>query len=192
MMTENQAKYDFPLSKEDYWEYYLYHASTDPQTLAKRKKNHGMFLVVLVAITAFFIYRNYTINQQFNAMYIGIYLILLIVAAALRKVLEKNRIKNLLLKQIDQDLASEIGKIHEIQFSNNGIQLTENGATALIAYSDLKRIIEAPNHFYIISKDDSALIVPKEAIDATSFENSLQEIATENSISYDKDLKWKW
>ena len=192
MMTENQTKYTFSLSREDYWEYYLYHASTDPQTLAKRKKNHWMFLVVLVAITAFFIYRNYTINQQFNTLYIGIYLVLLIVAAALRKILEKNRIKNLLLKQIDQNLASEIGKTHEIQFSNDGIQLTENDATALILYSDLNRIIESPNHFYIISKDDSALIVPKEAINTDSFENSLQEIATEKSISFEKDLKWKW
>lgn len=192
MTTPNENRYVFSLSHDDYRDYYMYHASTDPQTLARRKKNQTIFLIVLLGITAFFIYRNYTINQQFNIAYIGVYLLLLVIATALRKFLEKNRIKSLLAKQIDQDLASEIGKTHEIVFTQAGIQLTENGATALIAYSDVKQIIEAPKHFYIISNDDSALIVPKRGIDEVSFEQSLQEIATVYNIPFNKDLQWKW
>ncbi|MEN2434304.1 YcxB family protein [Weeksellaceae bacterium A-14] len=192
MKTLNKKIFTQVLGREDYINYFLFFASTDPVTARKRKRNRMVFVVIFLLIAGYFIVQDYERKKAVDWTFILIYLLLFAILYVVREYTERVRYKNYYTRYVDKSLKDSSEKHSTLEFSNSGIVIREDGNETPIPYTSFTEIAETPLYIYIKMEDGTALVIPKNSEYIDEIKENLNIISDEKKIAYTDMPNWKW
>ena len=192
MSEFNEKELHYKLDAEDYIQYYLYYTSTEPNMIKTRKRSRMIFMGILILIGIFFSVRNYNTNNIIDWPTIAIFGLVIIAMYFLRVRLEKRKYQKVYEKHVSDTLSQQIQEETSIHFSDSSLYLKEGENLSIIPFTDINRIIEVENHFYITLADGTSIILPKQMDDSEVFKTNINQLIAKGNITFIQHLDWKW
>ena len=176
MSEFNEKELHYKLDAEDYIQYYLYYTSTEPNMIKTRKRSRMIFMGILILIGIFFSVRNYNTNNTIDWPTVAIFGLVIIAMYFLRVRLEKRKYQKVYEKHVSDTLSQQIQEETSIHFSDSSLYLKEGENLSIIPFTDINRIIEVENHFYITLADGTSIILPKQMDDSEVFKTNINQL----------------
>lgn len=192
MSEFNEKELHYKLDAEDYILYYLYYTSTEPNMIKTRKRSRMIFMGILILIGIFFSVRNYNTNNTIDWPTVAIFGLVIIAMYFLRVRLEKRKYQKVYEKHVSDTLSQQIQEETSIHFSDSSLYLKEGENLSIIPFTDINRIIEVENHFYITLADGTSIILPKHMDDSEVFKTNINQLIAKGNITFIQHLDWKW
>ncbi len=192
MSEFNEKELHYKLDAEDYIQYYLYYTSTEPNMIKTRKRSRMIFMGILILIGIFFSVRNYNTNNTIDWPTVAIFGLVIIAMYFLRVRLEKRKYQKVYEKHVSDTLSQQIQEETSIHFSDSSLYLKEGENLSIIPFTDINRIIEVENHFYITLADGTSIILPKQMDDSEVFKTNINQLIAKGNITFIQHLDWKW
>lgn len=174
---------EYELTKEDYLEYQLYISSKSTSHLKKRNRARFLFPIVYFILGIVTAFANKSVVSVFIWVLLAFLWIILYPFYSSWKY--KNHFKN----HINENYTNRINKLSKLEFTAKHLKTSDKSSKGKIKYSELKSLIELPNHYFIKLAIDMSIIVPKDSIkDNNEFRLKMDEIG----IEYINETNWKW
>lgn len=174
---------NYQLSDMDFLAYQRYASSRSKVYSMRRIRFRRILTLVYIgfALFAYFMNKNVILSLIFFAIAIIWYLCYPIY---LKWSYERH-----FRKQIQKQHKEYINKQVEIQLGENSIKVKDATDENTINANELKEVVETKDYFFIVSRTEMALIVPKE-----SFRNfaRFKKIITGFGVPYLNELNWRW
>jgi hypothetical protein len=172
-----QARMVVDLTADDYADFAAY-VYKRPELRRRRYRSHLRFgVLMIVALLAYLIWQTWDgkgpnwgalLPVYFQGLAVGLG-ILALLALAYEYVLPglvKMNTRRMLAKQPD---TLYLGR-HELDFGPDGVTDTTATASGHMAWSDVRRVEETPEHLYVILGTLQGVIIPKRGQDAATLE----------------------
>ena len=179
-----KMKIEYTLQEEDFLEYQLYTTSKS-ESIAKKRLLSKFAVPVLYLLVGVFFYF-YDNNQ--NAILICICLAALWIL--IYPFYSKYRYRHSYLNHIKKRYTDRLNHVDSLKLGDhNYFYIEEQGKEGKIKTSDVDKLIELNNHFFLQMKKGGAIIIPKNYV--LNVEAFKQEIIDLN-INYVNDTEWRW
>ncbi len=176
-------KIEYILSKSDFLTYQLY-AATKSKSIIKNRRNAK--LIPPVFFICIGIYLSIRDNSAFGLiMFIILSTLWFVFYPKYQKYKYEKHYKNF----IDENYKNRIDIITSIEFESDYVTSINKTGEGKIKTSELRKLIELRNHFFIELNDKQTLIIPKMAI--AEIERFKKKIVDLN-ISYEDSITWEW
>ncbi|MGN6455515.1 MAG: YcxB family protein [Achromobacter mucicolens] len=172
-----QARMVVDLTADDYADFAAY-VYKRPELRRRRYRSHLRFgVLMIVALLAYLIWQTWDgkgpnwgalLPVYFQGLAVGLG-ILALLALAYEYVLPglvKMNTRRMLAKQPD---TLYLGR-HELDFGPDGVTDTTATASGHMAWSDVRRVVETPEHLYVILGTLQGVIIPKRGQDAATLQ----------------------
>ncbi|CAB3697335.1 hypothetical protein LMG26685_05109 [Achromobacter mucicolens] len=172
-----QARMVVDLTADDYADFAAY-VYKRPELRRRRYRSHLRFgVLMIVALLAYLIWQTWDgkgpnwgalLPVYFQGLAVGLG-ILALLALAYEYVLPglvKMNTRRMLAKQPD---TLYLGR-HELDFGTDGVTDTTATASGHMAWSDVRRVEETPEHLYVILGTLQGVIIPKRGQDAATLQ----------------------
>lgn len=177
-------KIEYTLKEEDFLEYQLYATSLSKTITKKRLIARFAVPVLYILLAAGFYFYN---NNQY-AILICIFLGALWLL--IYPFYSKHRYKRFYLNYIKKNYADRLDHVDSVRLGNKKyIYITEQGNEGKVEVTEIEKLVEIKNHFFLQMKAGGAIILPKNYILNTE---TLKEQIADLSINYVDDTKWRW
>jgi hypothetical protein len=177
-------KIEYTLTEEDFLEYQLYTTSMSKSITKKRLIAHFAvpMMYILIGVSVYF-YNN-------NSDVILICIFLAALWLLIYPFYSKWKYKKSYLKHIKKNYTDRLDHVDALKLGNNAyFYVKEQGKEGKIKTSDVEKLIELKNHFFLQVKKGGAIIIPKNYVLNTE---SFKKIITDLNIDYLNDTDWKW
>lgn len=176
-------KLNYQLSNSDFLEYQLYTSSKSKVQNTRRFRFRTLFTIVYIGFGLF----SYFIND--NAPLALIFAAIAILWYLFYPMYSKWVYKRHFRKHINEHYSNRINTSMEMEILQNSILIKDATSQSSIDATGIKDLIEIKDHFFILSKTDMALIVPKKSIgDIAEFKETVADLG----VSYVNALNWRW
>ncbi|WP_316736513.1 YcxB family protein [Pedobacter aquatilis] len=129
-----------------------------------RENNFSAYFILFLGILSFLLYSKY--QAWFYKRYF------------------KNYVKS--------SMQNSFNESNLVEFSNNFIETSDKTGYTKINTTEVNQITEISEYFYIRTKSNQYLIVPKDRIDSESVRTFLTIFAKKLDIEFVSELNWKW
>ncbi|MDH1522242.1 YcxB family protein [Achromobacter mucicolens] len=172
-----QARMVVDLTADDYADFAAY-VYKRPELRRRRYRSHLRFgVLMIVALLAYLIWQTWDgkgpnwgallpVYFQGLAVGLGILALLALAYEYLLPGLVKMNTRRMLAKQPD---TLYLGR-HELDFGPDGVTDTTATASGHMAWSDVRRVEETPEHLYVILGTLQGVIIPKRGQDAATLQ----------------------
>lgn len=172
-----QARMVVDLTADDYADFAAY-VYKRPELRRRRYRSHLRFgVLMIVALLAYLIWQTWDgkgpnwgallpVYFQGLAVGLGILALLAVAYEYLLPGLVKMNTRRMLAKQPD---TLYLGR-HELDFGPDGVTDTTATASGHMAWSDVRRVEETPEHLYVILGTLQGVIIPKRGQDAATLQ----------------------
>lgn len=177
-------KIEYTLTEEDFLEYQLYITSLSKSITKKRLIARFAVPVLYILISIFFYF--YDNNQ--NAILICIFLGALWLLVY--PLYSKYRYKRFYLNYIKKNYKDRLDQVDALKLGNNTyFYVKEQGKEGKVKTTDVAKLIELKNHFFLQMKKEGAIILPKTYILNVE---AFKKIITDLNIEYLNETDWRW
>ena len=174
----------YKLKENDYLQMQLYFFKEN-NTLRKIIIKNLLAWFVIFFVIILILYLN---NQKFGAIIISI-------VAILSLIINPFRIKDTYFKKFKKEAKvyeNNFKKLISVDFLDNRIKIDRVEKQTEISLSEVEKIIETKQH-YFIKFIQEVLIIPKTEIDNQDFRKTeFLNLISKLNIKLDKQLNWKW
>ena len=174
---------NYKLTNSDFLEYQLYASSKSELHKKRRFRSRIIIPIIYLLFGLYLAYKN-------QDKVIGIiFIVIAVIWFILHPLYSKWRYKKHFQKHIEENYKNRINKPVEINFDENSLNIKDFTSESKINGTELKKLIETKNHFFIKLTTDLSLIVPKNTV-----ENQIEfkKRVTELGAEYVNELDWKW
>ncbi len=173
----------YKLINSDFLEYQLYTSSKSEAT-KKRLRNIRIFIPI-----AYLLFGLYLWNRDGQVSGLIMFGILALLWFIFYPKYAKWKYKRHFLNHIKEHYSNRINKPVELDLNDDFVDTKDHASESGIKASELKKLIELPNHYFLKMSTDLSLIIPKNAI---SDQNRFKEKIKKWKIDYVNELNWKW
>ena len=174
------------LEFDDYLTYHLFLASRS-DALKKRRLIHWVSVPLLYIVTGIaFVYLNGSeIVRTIFFVTAGIWFLFY-------PFYSKWAIRRFLLRQVTAKYASLVGQEGVLEIREKNIIVKGKDSSMNLNYSDIKEIIELPEHFLVDLKVGTSLILPKKKIEADTLDEVIKKISHKTDLQPTVQVVWGW
>ncbi|RAP59957.1 hypothetical protein A6B37_24785 [Achromobacter sp. HZ01] len=177
MAASGAARMDVDLTADDYADFAVY-VYKRPELRRRRYRSHLRFaILMIVALLAYLVWQTWDgkgpdwariLPVYFEGLAVGLG-ILAVLALAYEYVLPalvRKNTRRMLARQPDELF---LGR-HRLEFGPDGVSDFTAAASGRMAWSDVRRVEETPDHLYVILGTLQGVIIPKRGQDAATLE----------------------
>lgn len=175
-------KIEYTLEQENLIEFHLFSISQN-KTLTKNMRISKLMLAGLFAFFAINVYNSGNIKF---AIILGVFMIFSLI---FYNKLYRHKVKTLYSKTIKQNYSKRIGKKQTIEFSFEELIVHDNMGESKTKISEIEKVDEIPNAYFIKLRNDTTLIIPKKDIEDI---NLLKEKFRLLNFKIIENLSWRW
>ncbi|QNN40360.1 YcxB family protein [Pedobacter roseus] len=175
----------YTLREDDYLDSQLFISSKSKTTKKNRKKNYLIVTFSLLIIGFLMLIR----ENNFFAYYL---LFLGILALFLYPKYQAWFYKRHYRNHVKSNMQNLFNESNVIEFNDNFIETSDRTGLAKINITEVDQITEINEYFYIRTKSNQYLIVPKDRVDHESTRFFLTTLANKLNIEFVSELNWKW
>ncbi|WP_338793783.1 YcxB family protein [Bernardetia sp. Wsw4-3y2] len=177
-------KIEYTLQEEDFLEYQLYTTSKSESIRKKRLLSKFAVPALYVLLGVFFYFYDNNKNAILICIFLGALWLLIY------PFYSKYRYKRFYLNHIKKKYTDRLDHVDALKLGNNNyFYIKEQGEEGKIKTSDISKLIELKEHFFLQTKKGGAIILPKTYI--LNIDGFKQKIA-DLEIDYVDDTAWKW
>ena len=168
----------YTLSPGDYLNYHLFIASLSETLKEHRKRNWILWSVALLCLACMF----YGDNDKLPACY---FLFLAILCAIFYPYYSRWRSKDTYKEYIHEAYKNSFNKVSHVTINRQQIHNISENSESTISTSEIDKIYETLEYFFLNLKSGTTLIIPKLKIDnADLLKAELQSIADEQHVGF--------
>ncbi|MBB6237978.1 hypothetical protein HDC90_002604 [Pedobacter sp. AK013] len=175
----------YTLREDDYLNSQLFISSKSKITKKNRKKNYLIVTFSLLIIGFLMLIR----ENNFFAYYL---LFLGILALFLYPKYQAWFYKRHYRNHVKNNMQNWFNESNVIEFNDNFIETSDKTGLVKINITEVDQITEINEYFYIRTKSNQYLIVPKDRVDDESTRFFLTTLANKLNIEFVSELNWKW
>lgn len=177
-------KIEYTLKEEDFLEYQLYVTSKSDKIIKKRLISKFAIPVLYVFLSIFFFFYDNNQDAILICVFLGALWLLIY------PLYSNWKYKKTYLKHIKKKYTDRLDHVDALKLGNNNyFYIIERGEEGKIKTSDVDKLIEIKNHFFLQMKKGGAVIIPKYYVLNTE---TFKKIIIDLNINYVNDTKWKW
>lgn len=174
-------KFEYTLQEEDYLSFQLYTAQQRPRFYL-RQKNGRFFLAMIFATMG--IYFGY--SKEWGM--VAYFSLLTIVIFLFYPRYFRWRQKMHYLRFVRQHYRSAFNAVETFERSGKTVKLSNQTGEGILPQDELESWVETGQHFYILLKSSSGLVIPKAQVEEDAFRKELMAL----NLSHTEHLNWKW
>jgi len=174
------------LDADDYLTYHLYRASKSP-TLKKRRLIHWFSVPLAYIVTGIaFVYLNGAeIVRLIFFVTAGVWIFVY-------PFYSKWAIRRFLIRQVNDKFADILGKEGSLKIMEKKIVAKSHDASLDIPYTEIKDIIELPQHILVGLNSGPSLILPRQKVPEDALSAAIKEISRNSGIAVTDETLWVW
>ena len=175
-------KLEYILEEKDFIDYHLFSFSENKRTL--KTMNISKFL--LVGLFIYFSYDMYNNNQIRIAIILGILAIFILL---FYNKIYQSKLKKHFSKIVKDNYMKRIGEKETMEFTSDYIITEDKTGEGKTKISEIEKISETQNNFFIKLSNGSSFIVPKNGLkNLEHIKNKWKEL----NIPIFENLTWEW
>lgn len=175
-------KLEYKIEEQDFLDFQLFAASKSDR-INKKKRNGWLILTVgSIAITIYFFLK----QNDILTIYFG--LATLIVGIFYPKYFTW-RYKKYYKKHIRENYSKRFDEMELLEFRDDSIYTEDKIGEGRINLSEVEKIDETLNHFFLKISTGQSLIIPKKEIEEIT---ELRQMFLNLGLNVNSDLNWKW
>ena len=176
---------EYALDSNDYLQFQLYNSSINPRYKKTRRKN-WIILFTSAFLLAIVLFNN---SDKFLSYYfIGIGVLIIFGYPDYAKSQRKKHFE----KYVGETYKSDFSETSIVILNDEFIETYDKTGTSKINITELEKIYETSEYFFLKLKFGSTLIIPKSKIDVIVARERLVEIANQVKAQFIQDLNWRW
>jgi YcxB-like protein len=179
---ESKMKFEFKIEEQDFLDYQLFNASTS-ESISKKKRNGWVLLTLGFSILAIYLF--YRENVPLAITY-GLFALTI---GFLYPKYFKWRYKKHYKTFIKENYSERFGQNTFLEINDEYVVSKDKIGEGKINLSEIKKVDETINHFFIKISTGFTLIIPKREL------NNIDEVRNEFvNLGFEviNDLNWKW
>jgi hypothetical protein len=177
---------NYALSENDYLQHQLFVASKKDSIKKQRIKTWLLFSGASLLLS-FLFYQN---GDKLMTWY---FLIFGLIALCFFQLYQKWYYRRHYQKYVADIFKNRFGQTAVVKFTDCFIETSDTTGESKINLTELEKITETGDHFYLQIRTGGHLIIPKAKLDdLNAVRQELKRICEKLSIDFIEDLKWRW
>lgn len=174
--------YEYRLDEGDFLEYQLFTVSKSDR-MQKKKRNSRLFLTLGALGIAVYFYAIGTVGMAFNFGLIAL------LTSLFYPKYYKWRYKKHFSSFIRTNYTSRFNELSSIEITSSQIIAKDPSGEGRVQISEVEKVSETKDHFFLLIKSGDSLIIPKKQIANTS---DLKADFRRHNILIEDELEWVW
>lgn len=175
-------KFEYKIEKDDFVDFQLFTASKS-ERIHRRKRNTWFFLTLSAVIATVYFYAN---QNNVMTVYFGVVSVLFgIFYPKYFKWIYKRHYK----KHINEYYANRFGQTITLEIADNHIHLKDKTGESKLNLSEIEKVDETNNHFFVKISSGISIIIPKSEIENI---DELREKLKSIGLNINDETHWKW
>ncbi len=177
-------KIEYTLKEEDFLEYQLYTTSLSKAITKKRLIARFAVPILYVLVAIFFYFYDNNQDAILICIFLGALWLLFY------PFYSKHKYKRSYLKHIKKSYADRLDQVDALKLGNSTyFYIKEQGKEGKIRTTDVDKLIELKDHFFLQMKKQGAIIIPKNyVLNTEAFKKKIAEL----NIDYLNKTDWRW
>lgn len=174
--------FEYRLNEDDFLEYQLFTVSKS-ERMQKKKRNSRVLLTVGASGIAGYFYVNGNIGMTYY------FAIIALLTSLFYPKYYKWRYRKHFLNFIRTNYANRFNEVSSIEISKNQIIAKDVSGEGRVGISEVEKVSETINHFFLLLKSGDSLIIPKAQLPN---ESELKSEFRSRNICIENELEWEW
>lgn len=172
----------FTLNENDFINFHLYEASTNPSKIKSRKKSF-FILLVLSLLTVFCGY----LKDEIPLMYYGLFCAFLVLCFG--NIYLRWRHKRHYTRHVKNNFNCQSEESVQIEIIDDHIRMIDSASDSNVKISEIKVVNEIKNYYFLKLSTGLNLVIPKTL---SSLNDEVNAMIRNHNIPHFVQLDWKW
>ena len=177
-------KLNYALDREDFLTLQLYVASHSPQ-VKKMRRMSWLIIPIIYGLIALIFWKDLAFSITF--------FVLGILWLIIYPFFQRKRYIKIYGRHLDEIYKNRFEKPIELTFGKDNISSKDYSGEGKMKLSEIEKINEIRNYFYIKFTTGVSHIIPKQKIEKSNeVKKFLKDLAKKHNIPYQTELEWQW